>query len=60
MRKFFSLFWEVILASCVVILCVAVFLQVLLRYAIKFPFTPLEEIVSFSFIYTIFLEQPWG
>jgi TRAP-type C4-dicarboxylate transport system permease small subunit len=60
MRKFFSLFWEVILASCVVILCVAVFLQVLLRYAIKVSFPPLEEIVSFSFIYTIFLGAAVG
>jgi len=60
MRKLFSLFWEVILASCVVILCVAVFLQVLLRYAIKVSFPPLEEIVSFSFIYTIFLGAAVG
>ena len=60
MRRFFSLFWEVILASCVVILCVAVFLQVLLRYAIKVSFPPLEEIVSFSFIYTIFLGAAMG
>jgi len=60
MRKFFSFFWEVILASCVVILCVAVFLQVLLRYAIKVSFPPLEEIVSFSFIYTIFLGAAVG
>jgi TRAP-type C4-dicarboxylate transport system permease small subunit len=60
MRRFLSLFWEVILASCVVILCVAVFLQVLLRYAIKVSFPPLEEIVSFSFIYTIFLGAAVG
>ena len=60
MRRFFSLFWEVILASCVVILCVAVFLQVLFRYALKVSFPPLEEIVTFSFIYTIFLGAAVG
>ena len=60
MRRFFSLFWEVILASCVVILCIAVFLQVLLRYALKVSFPPLEEIVTFSFIYTIFLGAAVG
>jgi len=60
MRRFFSLFWEVILASCVVILCIAVFLQVLFRYALKVSFPPLEEIVTFSFIYTIFLGAAVG
>jgi len=60
MRKFISLFWEVILASCVVTLCIAVFLQVLLRYALKASFPPLEEIVTFSFIYTIFLGAAVG
>ena len=60
MKKFFSLFWEVILASCVVILCIAVFLQVLLRYALKVSFPPLEEIVTFSFIYSIFLGAAVG
>ncbi len=60
MRKFISLFWEVILASCVVILCIAVFLQVFLRYALKASFPPLEEIVTFSFIYTIFLGAAVG
>ena len=60
MRRFFSLLWEVILASCVVILCIAVFLQVLLRYALKASFPPLEEIVTFSFIYTIFLGAAVG
>ncbi len=60
MKRFFSLFWEVILASCVVILCIAVFLQVLLRYALKASFPPLEEIVTFSFIYTIFLGAAMG
>jgi len=60
MRRFFSLFWEVILASCVVILCFAVFLQVLFRYALKVSFPPLEEIVTFSFIYTIFLGAAVG
>jgi TRAP-type C4-dicarboxylate transport system permease small subunit len=33
---------------------------VLLRYAIKVSFPPLEEIVSFSFIYTIFLGAAVG
>ncbi len=60
MKRFFSIFWEVILAGCVVILCTAVFLQVLLRYAIKVSFPPLEEIVTFSFIYTIFLGAAVG
>ena len=60
MKKFFSLFWEVILASCVVILCIAVFLQVLFRYALKVSFPPLEEMVTFSFIYTIFLGAAVG
>ena len=60
MRRFFSVFWEVILASCVVILCIAVFLQVLFRYALKVSFPPLEEIVTFSFIYTIFLGAAVG
>lgn len=60
MRGFFSFFWEVILATCVVILCIAVFLQVLLRYALKASFPPLEEIVTFSFIYTIFLGAAVG
>jgi len=60
MRRFFSLFWEVILASCVAILCIAVFLQVLFRYALKVSFPPLEEIVTFSFIYTIFLGAAVG
>ena len=60
MKRFLSNFWEVILASCVVILCIAVFLQVLLRYALKVSFPPLEEIVTFSFIYTIFLGAAVG
>jgi len=60
MRRFFSVFWEVILASCVVILCIAVFLQVFFRYALKISFPPLEEIVTFSFIYTIFLGAAVG
>ncbi len=60
MRRCFSLFWEVILAGCVVILCIAVFLQVLLRYALKISFPPLEEVVTFSFIYTIFLGAAVG
>jgi TRAP-type C4-dicarboxylate transport system permease small subunit len=60
MRRCFYFFWEVILASCVVILCIAVFLQVLLRYALKVSFPPLEEVVTFSFIYTIFLGAAVG
>jgi TRAP-type C4-dicarboxylate transport system permease small subunit len=44
----------------VVILCVGVFAQVLLRYAIKVSFPPMEEIVSISFIYTIFIGAAVG
>ncbi len=58
--KWSSLFWEVILASFVVVLCVAVFLQVFFRYAIKSSFPAIEEIVSISFIYTIFLGAAVG
>jgi TRAP-type C4-dicarboxylate transport system permease small subunit len=60
MRKVLSNFWEVILAACVVVLCVGVFMQVLLRYAIKVSFPAIEEIVSMSFIYTIFLGAAVG
>jgi TRAP-type C4-dicarboxylate transport system permease small subunit len=60
MRKVLSNFWETILAACVVILCVGVFMQVLLRYAIKVSFPAIEEIVSISFIYTIFLGAAVG
>ena len=60
LKKAASLFWEVILAACVVVLCVAVFVQVLLRYAIKVSFPPMEEIVSISFIYTIFIGAAIG
>jgi TRAP-type transport system small permease protein len=59
-RKWPSFFWEVILASFVVVLCVAVFLQVLFRYAIRASFPAIEEIVSISFIYTIFLGAAVG
>jgi TRAP-type C4-dicarboxylate transport system permease small subunit len=59
-RKWPSFFWEVILASFVVVLCVAVFLQVLFRYALKISFPAIEEIVSISFIYTIFLGAAVG
>jgi TRAP-type transport system small permease protein len=55
-----SIFWEVILAGFVAVLCVVVFLQVLLRYIIKMPFPASEEIVSISFIYTIFLGAAVG
>ena len=60
MRKVLSNFWEVILAACVVVLCAGVFMQVLLRYAIKVSFPAIEEIVSISFIYTIFLGAAVG
>ena len=60
MRKVLSNFWELILAACVVVLCVGVFMQVLLRYAIKVSFPAIEEIVSISFIYTIFLGAAVG
>ena len=59
-RKWSSLLWEVILASFMVVLCVAVFLQVFFRYAIKSSFPAIEEIVSISFIYTIFLGAAVG
>jgi len=59
-RKWPSFFWEVILACFVVVLCTAVFLQVLFRYAFKISFPAIEEIVSLSFIYTIFLGAAVG
>jgi TRAP-type C4-dicarboxylate transport system permease small subunit len=60
MKKILSNFWETILAACVVVLCAGVFMQVLLRYAIKVSFPATEEIVSMSFIYTIFLGAAVG
>jgi TRAP-type C4-dicarboxylate transport system permease small subunit len=60
MKKILSNFWETILAACVVVLCAAVFMQVLLRYALKVSFPAIEEIVSMSFIYTIFLGAAVG
>jgi TRAP-type C4-dicarboxylate transport system permease small subunit len=60
MKKILSNFWETILAACVVALCVGVFMQVLLRYAIKVSFPAIEEMVSISFIYTIFLGAAVG
>jgi TRAP-type C4-dicarboxylate transport system permease small subunit len=60
MRKILSNFWETILAACVAALCTGVFMQVLLRYAIKVSFPAIEEIVSISFIYTIFLGAAVG
>jgi TRAP-type C4-dicarboxylate transport system permease small subunit len=60
MKKILPHFWETILAAWVVILCVGVFMQVLLRYAIKVSFPAIEEIVSISFIYTIFLGAAVG
>jgi TRAP-type C4-dicarboxylate transport system permease small subunit len=60
MKKILSNFWETILAACVVVLCAAVFMQVLLRYALKVSFPAIEEIVGMSFIYTIFLGAAVG
>jgi TRAP-type transport system small permease protein len=60
MRKILSNFWETILAAFVAALCAGVFMQVLLRYAIKVSFPAIEEIVSISFIYTIFLGAAVG
>ena len=60
MRIILSNFWETILAACVAALCAGVFMQVLLRYAIKVSFPAIEEIVSISFIYTIFLGAAVG
>lgn len=48
------------MGGCVIVLCAAVFLQVLLRYAIKVSFPAIEEIVSISFIYTVFLGAAVG
>ncbi len=59
-RRILSYFWEAILAACVVVLCLAVLLQVILRYAIKVSFPATEEIASISFIYTIFLGAAVG
>jgi TRAP-type transport system small permease protein len=60
MKKVLANFWETILAACVVVLCAGVFMQVLLRYAIKVSFPAIEEMVSMSFIYTIFLGAAVG
>ena len=60
MKKVIEHFWETILAAWVIVLCVGVFMQVLLRYAIKVSFPAIEEIVSISFIYTIFLGAAVG
>ena len=60
LKKWASRFWEVLLAGFVVILTLAVFLQVLLRYAVQVSFPATEEIVSLSFIYTIFLGAAVG
>jgi TRAP-type transport system small permease protein len=60
MKKVLAHFWETILAAWVTALCVGVFMQVLLRYAIKVSFPAIEEIVSISFIYTIFLGAAVG
>jgi TRAP-type transport system small permease protein len=60
MKKVIAHFWETILAACVVALCAGVLMQVLLRYAIKVSFPAIEEIVSISFIYTIFIGAAVG
>ena len=60
LKKWASHLWEVLLAGFVVILTLAVFLQVLLRYAVRVSFPATEEIVSISFIYTIFLGAAVG
>ncbi len=52
--------WEWLLGAFVVVLCAGVLLQVLLRYALKVSFPAIEEIVSISFIYTIFLGAALG
>lgn len=60
MKRIIANFWEITLAAWVVALCVGVFMQVLLRYAIKVSFPAIEEIVSISFIYTIFIGAAVG
>jgi len=60
LKKWASHLWEALLAGFVVILTLAVFLQVLLRYAVQVSFPATEEIVSISFIYTIFLGAAVG
>jgi TRAP-type C4-dicarboxylate transport system permease small subunit len=60
MKKVIAQFWETILAAWVIALCVGVFMQVLLRYAVKVSFPAIEEIVSISFVYTIFLGAAVG
>jgi TRAP-type transport system small permease protein len=52
--------WEGILGVFVVALCAGVLIQVILRYALKVSFPAIEEIVSISFIYTIFLGAALG
>jgi len=60
MKTLCSNFWETILAACVVILTGSVLAQVLFRYAIRTSVPAVEEIVSISFIYTIFLGAAVG
>ena len=60
MKTLLANFWETILATCVVVLTAGVLLQVLLRYAIRMSVPAVEEIVSISFIYTIFLGAAVG
>jgi TRAP-type C4-dicarboxylate transport system permease small subunit len=54
-KKLLSNFWEILLAVFVVVLCIGVFMQVVLRYVLMVSFPAIEEIVGISFIYTIFL-----
>lgn len=60
MKTVLANFWETLLAACVVILTAGVLLQVVLRYAIRTSVPAVEEIVSLSFIYTIFLGAAIG
>jgi C4-dicarboxylate transporter DctQ subunit len=60
MKTVLANFWETLLAACVVILTAGVLAQVLLRYAIRTSVPAVEEIVSISFIYTIFLGAAVG
>jgi len=60
MKNALENFWETILAVCVVVLTASVLLQVLVRYVIQTSVPAVEEVVSLSFIYTIFLGAAIG
>lgn len=60
MKTLVANLWETLLATCVAILSAGVLMQVLLRYAIRTSVPAVEEIVSISFIYTIFLGAAVG